>query len=134
MIGSKAVSTAGRTVAEKRPKIEGLGNRNPQQVALVKILIIYYWDSRRILLYATLVSIKMKLMEEKMNAEDKKAVMREMQQHTKGASVITVSQFGRFLGVDRSTARRKLAGLPRFENKFYLISDVADLWIRELKG
>ena len=67
-----------------------------------------------------------------MQTTDKAAVMRTMQQYTDGAAVITVSQFGRFLGVDRSTARRKLAGLPRFENKFYLISDVADLWLREL--
>ena len=67
-----------------------------------------------------------------MQPTDKAAVIRTMQQYTDGAAVITVSQFGRFLGVDRSTARRKLAGLPRFENKFYLISDVADLWLREL--
>ena len=69
-----------------------------------------------------------------METTDKQAVIRNLQQHTKGASVITVSQFSRFLGVDRSTARRKLAGLPRFENKFYLISDVADLWLRELSS
>ena len=67
-----------------------------------------------------------------MQTTAKAAVIRTMQQYTDGAAVITVSQFGRFLGVDRSTARRKLAGLPRFENKFYLISDVADLWLREL--
>lgn len=69
-----------------------------------------------------------------MNTTNKQAVMRTMQQYTDGAAVITVSQFGRFLGVDRSTARRKLAGLPCFENKFYLITDVADMWIRGLGG
>jgi len=67
-----------------------------------------------------------------MQTTDKAAVMRTLQQYTKGAAVITVSQFGRFLGVDRSTARRKLAGLPKFENKFYLLSDVADMYIRGL--
>lgn len=67
-----------------------------------------------------------------MQTTDKAAVMRTMQQYTDGAAVITVSQFGRFLGVDRSTARRKLKGLPKFENKFYLVSDVADLWLRGL--
>ena len=67
-----------------------------------------------------------------MQSTDKKAVMRAMQAYTNGAAVITVSQYGRFLGVDRSTARRKLAGLPAFDNKYYLLTDVADLWIRGL--
>lgn len=69
-----------------------------------------------------------------MQTTDKRAVMRIMQQYANGAAVITVSQFSRFLGVDRSTARRKLAGLPCFEGKFFLISDVADMWIRGLGG
>lgn len=69
-----------------------------------------------------------------MKTNDKQAVIRALQQYNKGAAVIKASQFAQFLGVERHTAKRKLAGLPAFEGIYYLVSDVADLWMKELRG
>jgi len=69
-----------------------------------------------------------------MQTTDKQAVIRVMQQYNDGAGVILASQFARFLGIGDHAAKKKLAGLPAFEGKYYMLTDVADLWIRELKG
>ena len=67
-----------------------------------------------------------------MQTTDKQAVIRVMQKYNKGAGVITASQFARFLGVKDHAAKKKLAGLSAFEGKYYMIGDVADLWLRGL--
>ncbi len=68
-----------------------------------------------------------------MKSTDKQEIIREMMKYTGGAGVITVTQFMRFIGMkSREKAKKKLAGLPAFEGKYYLLDDVADLWLREL--
>lgn len=61
---------------------------------------------------------------------DKQTVIRAIQNYNNGAGVILVSEFARFLGVGDHAAKKKLNGLPAFEGKYYLVSDVADMLIR----
>lgn len=69
-----------------------------------------------------------------MQTTDKQAVIRSLQKFNDGAGVITVAQFSKFLGMkSREKAKKKLAGLPAFEGKYYMVTDVADLWIRNLE-
>lgn len=69
-----------------------------------------------------------------MITNDKQGMIRAMQQYCGGAAVITASQFARFLGVaSTAKAKRKLADLPAFEGKYYLVTDVADLWLQNLQ-
>ena len=69
-----------------------------------------------------------------MQTIDRQAVIRALQKFNNGAGVILVSEFARFLGVSDRCAKKKLAGLPAYEGKFYLVSDVADLLIRGMEG
>ena len=62
--------------------------------------------------------------------KDKQSIIRSLQKYNNGAGVITVSEFARFLGISDRHAKKKLAGLPTFENKYYFVPDVADLIIK----
>lgn len=65
---------------------------------------------------------------------DKQAVVRALQKYNNGAGVITVAEFARFLGfTSHAKVKRKLATLPAFEGKYYLVTDVADLWLRGIQ-
>ncbi len=66
--------------------------------------------------------------------ENKQTLIRALKQYTNGAMVIKAAEFARFLGVSHQVAKSKLAGLPAFEGKYYLLNDVADLMIRGLEG
>lgn len=68
-----------------------------------------------------------------MQTTDKQAVIRAMQKYNNGAGVIVASEFARFLGVGPQKAKEKLKSLPAFEGKYYLLADVADYWLKELK-
>lgn len=65
-------------------------------------------------------------------SNDKQAVIRVLQKYNKGAGVIKASQFAQFLGVDRHTAKRKLAGLPAYQGIYYMVGDVADRVLKEM--
>lgn len=64
---------------------------------------------------------------------DRQALIRALKQYSGGAGVIKASQFAQFLGVNRHTAKRKLAGLPAYEGIYYLVTDVADLVMKGMK-
>lgn len=65
---------------------------------------------------------------------DKQALIRSLKLFNDGAGVMTVSQFARFLGVSDHCAKKKLAGLPAFEGKYYLVNDIANMLIRGMEG
>lgn len=71
-----------------------------------------------------------------MVATDRRAVIRSLQRCNGGAEVITQAEFMRFLGLkNRAAARRILSPLPAFragKEKYYLVADVADLWLQNL--
>lgn len=68
-----------------------------------------------------------------MDSTDRQALIRSFQRVTDGAQVITAAQFAKFLGISHRHAKKKLEGLPAFEGRYYLLTDVADMWIRGLK-
>lgn len=63
---------------------------------------------------------------------DKQSLIRALQQFNGGAGVITKAQFARFMGVSHQRAKKRLAGLPAFDGKYYLLSDVAELCLMSL--
>lgn len=65
-------------------------------------------------------------------ASDRQAVIRAIQKYNDGAGVILVSQFARFLGIGYHAAKKKLAGLPAYEGKYFLVTDVADMLIKSM--
>lgn len=68
-------------------------------------------------------------------AEEKGKVIRSLKNHNQGAEVLTKSQIARFLGSrpDKDRVKRLVKDLPAFEHKYYLVSDVADAYIRTMK-
>jgi hypothetical protein len=65
---------------------------------------------------------------------DKQKVVGALKNHNNGAEVLTKAQIARFLGSrqDKDRVKRLVDNLPAYENKYYLVSDVADAYIRKL--
>ena len=64
--------------------------------------------------------------------KDRQSIIRSLQKYNNGARVITAAEFARFLGISDRHAKRKLAGLPTFENKYYFVPDVADMILKAM--
>lgn len=65
---------------------------------------------------------------------NKQKIVSALKNHNKGAEVITKSQIARCLGTrpDKDRVKRLVQDLPAYEHKYYLVSDVAEAFIRSM--
>lgn len=66
---------------------------------------------------------------------ERQKVINGLKNHNKGAEVMKKSEIARFLGSrqDKDRVKRLVKDLPAFEGKYYLVSDVADAYIRTMR-
>ena len=52
-------------------------------------------------------------------------IARRLRKSVNGADVMTLTDFQRFMGYGKNGGKDKLAGIPKFCGKFYMIEDIA---------
>lgn len=58
---------------------------------------------------------------------------RRLRKYTGDADVMTLSEFQRFMGYGKNGGKDKLAGIPKFYGKYYMIEDIANVLIRNME-
>lgn len=66
--------------------------------------------------------------------KDRQSLVRELQKYNRGAAVITREQFAKFMGTtNNSKMVHKFLELEAIDGRFRLVTDVADMLIRNLR-